>query len=86
MGRSVGSMHIETRHLVYYFSFYILCRICLFWEFHNKMTVIYHYHPLYHLVNKSLTHSLSLSFPPWQTVSQISVLVPPSLRASCVKS
>lgn len=60
MGRSVGSMHIETRRLVYYFSFYILCRICLFWEFHNKMTVIYHYHPLYHLVNKSLTHSLSL--------------------------
>ena len=39
--------------------FYILCRMCLFWEFHNKMTVIYHYKPLYHLVNKRpLTFSL----------------------------
>lgn len=79
MGGSVGSVHVETlasNFLVYYFSFYILCRMCLFWEFHNKMTVIYHYQPLYHLVNKRPL-TFSLSFPPSQSGSQISVLVPP---------
>lgn len=55
MGDSVGREYVKTspsNFLIYYFSFYILCRMCLFWEFHNKMTVIYHYQPLYHLVNK----------------------------------
>lgn len=82
MGGSVGSEHVETpasNFLVYYFSFYILCRMCLFWEFHNKMTVIYHYQALYHLVNKRPL-TFSLSFPPLQSGSQISVLVPPLPR------
>ena len=56
---------------------YISCGMCLFWEFHNKMTVIYHYQPLYHLVNKRPL-TFSLSFPPSRSGSQISVLVPPA--------
>lgn len=88
MGESVGNMHKETLAsdcLVYYFSFYILCRICLFWEIHNKMTVIYHYQPLYHLVNKGPL-TFSLSFPPSLSGSQISVLVPPALGQAVSKA
>ena len=86
MGGSVGSECVETPASyfpVYYFSFYILCRMCLFWEFHNKMTVIYHYQPLYHLVNKRPL-TFSLSFPPSQSGSQISVLVPPPASGQAV--
>lgn len=50
--------------------------MCLFWEFHNKMTVIYHYQPLYHLVNKKASHSPHHPLPPRQSGSQISVLAP----------
>lgn len=48
----------ERAATLQYFFLYILCSMCLFWEFHNKMTVIYHYKALYHLVNK---RALSLS-------------------------
>ena len=54
----------ELRQPPLAFLFYISYSMCLFWEFHNKMTVIYHYKPLYHLVNKRpLTSPPPLSLP-----------------------